>query len=299
MAIQERQHHQRRADRYMVISKTETKPSNEAEKIGQLNPKKTWWKAPVSQEQISGHITRWLIHEGLAHHIVTTPVFHDFLVGVTGDPNVTVPSSKTYNEILDNHYDRVTKNSLELFLEKFKELDNTHFMTVEHDLWTNSTNNSIVGVSSFYIDRQWSPVRLDLLAEFDTIVQTDCAMHFSIFVSVMELNVRNNYIKDATTKLYVKKRVVMTKGGAFLESGAIITKLSALNNFFASSKLPERIARLKDVQQFHKPPQLTVFIDIDVRVASTIKLFQRSIINFPAFLAFFQNADLSKKKTRF
>ncbi|POM60920.1 hypothetical protein PHPALM_30156, partial [Phytophthora palmivora] len=99
MAIQERQHHQRRADRYVVISKMETKPSNEVELR-------------------------------LAHHIVTTPVFHDFLVGVTGDPNVTVPSSKAYNEILDNHYARVTKDSPELFLEKFKELDNTHFTSV-------------------------------------------------------------------------------------------------------------------------------------------------------------------------
>ncbi|KAL3667593.1 hypothetical protein V7S43_007147 [Phytophthora oleae] len=37
-------------------------------------------------------------------------------------------------------------------------------------------------------------------------------------------------------------------------------------------------------------------VDIDVRVASTVKLFRRSIVNYPAFNAFFQRADLTKSE---
>ncbi|KAE9034827.1 hypothetical protein PR001_g7253 [Phytophthora rubi] len=87
--------------------------------------------------------------------MVTTPAFHCFLASVTADPNVTVPSSKTYIDILDNHFERFTQDASELFLEEFKELDETPFMTMEHDLWTNSSKNSIVGVSGSFFDRQW------------------------------------------------------------------------------------------------------------------------------------------------
>lgn len=78
----------------------------------------------------------------------------------------------------------------------------------------------------------------------------------------------------------------MTEGGAFLEGGAVIRKLRVLNNFFASRKSPERVARLAEAQCFHKLPQLAALIGVNVRVAPTIKLFERSIINYPAFQAF-------------
>ncbi|KAL3662524.1 hypothetical protein V7S43_012379 [Phytophthora oleae] len=102
-------------------------------------------------------------------------------------------------------------------------------------------------------------------------------------------NVRNMYIPDPNDKegkVCIKKKVVVTEGGAFPEGGAVIRKLRALNNVFASSRSPERIAKLKEVQTFYKFPQLAAMIDIDVRVASTVKLFRRSIINHPAFNAF-------------
>ncbi|ETK83623.1 hypothetical protein L915_11233, partial [Phytophthora nicotianae] len=94
---------------------------------------------------------------------------------------------------------------------------------------------------------------------------------------------------DPKSQTFVKKRVVVTMGGAFPEGSALIQKLRALNNFFVSSRSSERIDRLKQVQQFHKLPVLAALVDVDVRVASTIKVFRRSIINYPAFQAFFQN----------
>uniref|UniRef100_H3GMY1 Uncharacterized protein n=1 Tax=Phytophthora ramorum TaxID=164328 RepID=H3GMY1_PHYRM len=335
MAIQEQQRRLKRADRYMVQVNTRKNVKRLASSVRNsqeeqpIKRQKTWWKAPVIQEQISGHIARWLIRDGLPHNIVTTPAFRDFLVGVTGDPNVTVPAAKTYNEILDNHYDKFANDTSELFVEEFKELDETPFMTVEHDLWTNSslsTMNGILGDSPFSRSSEEVADLLDeqlkarygldvrkmtrftisdtaaaarkVSSQFDSTLQTDCAMHaLNLCISYgigLKENVRNEYMKDERTKLFVKKRVVVTQGGAFPEGGAVIRKLRNLNNFFASSKSPERIARLRDVQNFHKLPQLAALIDIDVRVASTIKLFRRSIINYPAFQAFFQNANVAK-----
>uniref|UniRef100_H3GSQ5 Uncharacterized protein n=1 Tax=Phytophthora ramorum TaxID=164328 RepID=H3GSQ5_PHYRM len=111
--------------------------------------------------------------------------------------------------------------------------------------------------------------------QFDSTLLTDCAMNaLNLCIGYgigQKENVRNEYMKDTRTKLFVKKRVVMTQGGAFPEGGAVIQKLRNLNNFFASSKSPERIASLRDVQNIHKLPQLAALIDIDVRVSSTIK----------------------------
>ncbi|KAL3666654.1 hypothetical protein V7S43_008284 [Phytophthora oleae] len=102
---------------------------------------------------------------------------------------------------------------------------------------------------------------------------------------------------DKEGKVCIKKKVVVTEGGAFpKEVLFVIRKLRALNNVFASSRSPERIAKLKEVQTFYKFPQLAAMVDIDVRVASTVKLFRRSIVNYPAFNAFFQRADLTKSE---
>ncbi|POM72698.1 Hypothetical protein PHPALM_10550, partial [Phytophthora palmivora] len=225
-----------------------------------------------------------MVNFGRAHNMVTAAAFHEMLVGITGNPNVTAPSSKTYNDILDNHFENCTEDAADMFIEEFKELDETPFMTVEHDLWTNSAKNSIVGVSGSYINHQWRP--------------TDCAMHaLNLCIGYgigLKENVHNEYKKDPKSEAYVKTRAVVTRGGDFPEGGAVIRKLRALNIFFASSKSMERITHLKEVQTFHKLPQLAALVDIDGRVASTIKLFQRSIINFSEFQAFSHSTNMAK-----
>jgi len=275
--------------------------------------------------------------------MVTTQPFRDFLAGVTGDPKATVPSRSTYNDILDAHYEKFKRCTSQLFAEEFQEMHGTGFMTVEHDLWTNSSKNCIVGASCSFIDRRWRPRHLALLAqvksdghyseevaqlvdeelkdrfgldvnrmarftisdtaaaarkisrEFDSKLQTDCAMralNLCIGYGIgLKENVRNVYVLDPETEVYVKTRRVVTEGGAFPEGGVVIRKLRALNSYFKS---PERVARLTEVQQFHKLPDLAALIDVDVRVASTIKLFRRSIINYAAFRAFFQSVGATK-----
>jgi hypothetical protein len=266
--------------------------------------------------------------------MVTTPSFRDLLVGVTGDPNATIPSSKTYNDILDNHYTKFQTDASELFEDEFKRLHGTPFMTVEHDLWTNSSKNGIVGASWSFIDHKWQLRRLALLAEanndrhlseevagvlddqlktryrldvnkmarfvisdtaaaarkfskqFDAALQTDCTMH-ALNLCIGYGTGLKEYVKDPKTNTFVKRRVVVTKGGSFPEGGVIVRKLRAINHFFASSRLPERVARLTNVQKFHTLPVLAALIDVDVREASTIKLFRRSIVNYAAYQAFF------------
>ncbi|ETM41676.1 hypothetical protein L914_12568 [Phytophthora nicotianae] len=259
--------------------------------------------------------------------MITTPAFRDFLAGVTGKPDVTVPSHKTYNDILDTHYTAFKKDVSEILAKEFKEVFETPFLNVEHDLWTNSAKSCIVGASCGFIDHKWQPRHLALLAQvkndghtseevagvldkelkarngldvnkmarfmlsdtastarkvskqFDSALQTDCTMHvLNLCIGYgigLKENVRNEYILDSKTSDFVKKR------------------LRALNNFFASSRSSERIAHLKQVQMFHRLPELATLVDADVRVASPVKLFRRSIINYPAFQAFFQNASSS------
>ncbi|KAE9246389.1 hypothetical protein PF004_g4832 [Phytophthora fragariae] len=102
------------------------------------------------------------------------------------------------------------------------------------------------------------PAARKVSRQFDTTLQTDCVIG-------LKENVRNVYKLDPKTQIYAKTRVVVTEGGAFPEGGKIIRKLRALDNFF-TSKSPERGARL----------------------------IERSIVNYPTFQAFFQNADVVK-----
>ncbi|KAL3674049.1 hypothetical protein V7S43_000001 [Phytophthora oleae] len=106
--------------------------------------------------------------------------------------------------------------------------------------------------------------------QFDTTLQTDCAMHtLNLCIGYgigLKENVRNMYVPDPKANEineYIKKKVAMTKGGSFPEGGVIIRKLRLLNNFFASSRSPERIAKRKEVQKFYKLPQLSAIVDID------------------------------------
>ncbi|KAL3666680.1 hypothetical protein V7S43_008309 [Phytophthora oleae] len=133
--------------------------------------------------------------------------------------------------------------------------------------------------------------------QFDSTLQTDCTMHaLNLCIGYgigLKENVRNEYVADPTTNVPVKKKLIVTKGGALSDGGKLIRKLRTLNNFFSSSRSSERIARRKQVQTFHRLPELAAVVDIDVRVASTIKLFRRSIVNYAAFQPYFQNASES------
>ncbi|KAG6963290.1 hypothetical protein JG688_00008205 [Phytophthora aleatoria] len=89
-------------------------------------------------------------------------------------------------------------------------------------------------------------------------------------------------VMDPLTKVKFKKREVVTTGGAFPEGTAVIRKLRSVNKYFAST-------------QMRGLPQQGGLIDVDVRVASVVKLFQRSIVNYTAYQWYFQTFPDAKK----
>ncbi|ETI43532.1 hypothetical protein L914_11067 [Phytophthora nicotianae] len=278
-AIKEQEHRSNRTKRLevKVSPKEEAKRSAEPDDHAQQpdkRQKKLSWEAPVSKDKVSGHIVRWLIHDGLPRNLTTTPAFKEFLAGVTGKSDVTIPSHRTYNAILDNHYSTFKKNVAALISEEFKEVFQTPFMNVEHDLWTNAAKSCVVGASCSFIDHTWRPRHLAMLAQvkndghtseevaavldkelkvrygldvdkmarftvsdtastarkvsrlFDSTLQTDCTMHaLNLCIGYgigLKENLRNDYVLDPKSQTFVKKRVVVTMGGAFPEGSALI-----------------------------------------------------------------------------
>jgi len=92
---------------------------------------------------------------------------------------------------------------------------------------------------------------------------------------------------SATGERIKVTRVVM-EGSGLCEGRAVVKKLRALNNFFSTS---QHIHRLQSLQSAHGLPRFAAMTDVDVRVASTCKVMKRSIVNYPALNAFFQNVD--------
>ncbi|KAL3666679.1 hypothetical protein V7S43_008308 [Phytophthora oleae] len=169
-AMKEKQHRSKRASRFDVAArpkedmKRAAEPSEKAEQPAKRQKKLTW-RALVSRDQISGHIARWLIRDGLPRNMTTTTAFREFLAGVIGEPIVIIPSHKTYNDILDKHYSNFKKDVSKLIVEEFKELFETRFLNMEHDLWSNSSKSCIVGASCSFINHHWQPRHIALLAE--------------------------------------------------------------------------------------------------------------------------------------
>ncbi|KAE8878745.1 hypothetical protein PF002_g27821 [Phytophthora fragariae] len=73
--------------------------------------------------------------------------------------------------------------------------------------------------------------------------------------------------------------------GSFPKGPALIKKVRALNNYFNT---PQRFDRLTEMQRYYGLPELSTIVDCDTRVVSTVSLFQRTIINYAAFKAYFE-----------
>ncbi|ETK77029.1 hypothetical protein L915_16667 [Phytophthora nicotianae] len=127
---------------------------------------------------------------------------------------------------------------------------------------------------------------------FEDSLPTDCAMHVLNLCLVYGMGMRENYetvyLLDPTTNKPKKERRLCTVGGPFTEGATLIKKVRSLNNYFNS---PQRTERLAKLQQFYCLPELKPIVDCDTRVASSVTLFQRTIVNYPAFKAYFQHCE--------
>ncbi|OWY90197.1 hypothetical protein PHMEG_00041788 [Phytophthora megakarya] len=84
------------------------------------------------------------------------------------------------------------------------------------------------------------------------------------------------------------RRTLVTTGGTLPKGAELVKKVRKLNNYFTTTT---RIARLEEVQKFYQYPILRTKVDVEVRVASTISVFQRTIVNFKAFEKYFERCD--------
>ncbi|KAG1693319.1 hypothetical protein DVH05_023783 [Phytophthora capsici] len=104
----------------------------------------------------------------------------------------------------------------------------------------------------------------------------------------MRENTESVYVMDSATNMQKKERRVCTVGGPFPEGARLIKKVRSLNNYFNS---PQRVERLTKLQQFYGLPELSPIVDCDTRVASSVTLFQRTIVNYSAFRDYFRHDD--------
>ncbi|GMF34809.1 unnamed protein product [Phytophthora fragariaefolia] len=135
--------------------------------------------------------------------------------------------------------------------------------------------------------------------KLDSTLQTDCTMHclnlcIGYGVGLKEIKKLKFYDRPIGNQK-LKRRVIVTGGGEFPEGSRVIRELRNLNKYFASATAVQRGHMLTKIQQFNGLPELVGLIGIDVRVASVMKLLQRSIINYPAFQWYFQSVRDDEK----
>ncbi|KAJ8519120.1 hypothetical protein ON010_g18113 [Phytophthora cinnamomi] len=115
-----------------------------------------------------------------------------------------------------------------------------------------------------------APAARNVSRQFDTTLQTDCAMHclnlcIGYGVGLKE-NTQSQTYKCPKTKVMMKRQIIVTVGGEFREGSNVIRKLRELNKYFTSSLAVQRQHALTKVQKSCGLPELGGLIDVDVRV---------------------------------
>ncbi|KAG3094752.1 hypothetical protein PI124_g16184 [Phytophthora idaei] len=118
---------------------------------------------------------------------------------------------------------------------------------------------------------------------FEDAIPVDCTMYVLNLCLVCGLGMRETvetfYVIYSTTNLAEKHRRMCTLGGPFSEGAALAKKVRGLINYFKS---PQRVERLTKVQRFYGLPEVSTMVNCDTRIASTVTLFQRIILDYPA-----------------
>ncbi|OWZ14249.1 hypothetical protein PHMEG_00012303 [Phytophthora megakarya] len=129
---------------------------------------------------------------------------------------------------------------------------------------------------------------------FEEALPTDCYMHVINFCLEYALGIRENkdtvVVYDPSTNTKKREKRYCTVGGVFEEGRLLIRRVRDLNNYFCTE---QRCQRLGEVQAFYSLPKLTTALDCETRVAYTVRLFQRAIVNYSAFQGYFQKCDSS------
>ncbi|ETK74736.1 hypothetical protein L915_18531, partial [Phytophthora nicotianae] len=92
------------------------------------------------------------------------------------------------------------------------------------------------------------------------------------------------FVTEAAADVYARRSISQRR------------KAGEANNYF---KTPQHVERLLRVQQAYGLPELSAMVNCDTRVASTVTLFQKSILNYPEFKAYFQRCETYDDPTIF
>ncbi|KAL3673973.1 hypothetical protein V7S43_001658 [Phytophthora oleae] len=135
---------------------------------------------------------------------------------------------------------------------------------------------------------------------FEDALPTDYYMHVINLCLQYALGIRENKetvsVYDPITNTNKREKRYCTIGGAFEEGRLLGRRVRDLNNYFSTE---QRCQRLEEVQGFYSLPKLAITLDCETRVAYTVRLFQRSMVNYSAFQGNFQKCDTGDDPTVF
>ncbi|KAG3089761.1 hypothetical protein PI125_g17917 [Phytophthora idaei] len=109
---------------------------------------------PMTSE-LSAHIARWLIHNGLPYTTVVIEDFRLLVEQLTGSPEATILSCHTFNDMLRAGFVRFCEVVMRSLKQEFWLAYKLPFLNLLHDLWTNGTGKKgAIGASISVIDMQ-------------------------------------------------------------------------------------------------------------------------------------------------
>ncbi|KAI9991368.1 hypothetical protein PInf_019049 [Phytophthora infestans] len=268
---------------------------------------------------------------GLPYNTVVTKDFRNLIQRVTGTANVTILSSKTYASMLEASFQRkeefeaayrlpflnllhdscTTGNNKKgivgtsvSFINRNWDYCNLALLVTVHngshassEVKTLMTSRieplygiSIADMAQFTMS-DTTPSARKVSKLFEDSIPTDCTMHVLNLCLLYGMGMRENtepvYVMDSATNMQKKERRVCTVGGPFPEGARLIKKVWSLNNYFNSPQRVERLTKL----QFYSLPESSPIVDCDTRVASSVTLFQRTIVNYSAFRDYFRHCE--------
>ncbi|ETO81114.1 hypothetical protein F444_04508 [Phytophthora nicotianae P1976] len=196
--------------------------------------------------------------------------------------------------------------SVYTLVDQQRELKAAHgpFLNLHHDGWTTGNGKvGVLGTTASFIDKTWNHCEIALLLTvgnpshaatdmqwvicsrirdlarktsklFEDSIVTDCTMHVLNLCLQYAIGMREN---KETVDVYDPATNSCKRENA--------TRVRALNNYFSTQ---QRCQRLEKTQAFYGLPEIVPTLDCDTRVAFTVKLLERSIVNYSAFQYYFQ-----------
>ncbi|ETO68014.1 hypothetical protein F444_15127 [Phytophthora nicotianae P1976] len=279
---------------------------------------KLW--APT-QRDISVYIAHWLISSGLAYNTVASEGFKLLVQRLTGNLGATILVASTFRDLLTGVWFKYCNKTGDFFQRELKAAHGT-FLNPHHDRWTTGNGKvGVLGTTASFIDKTWNHCEIALLltvgnpshaaTDMQRVIRSRIRDLYDVDISAMTQFTVLDTTASArkTSKLFEdsiitnctmhvlnlslqyaigmreNKETVDVYDPATNSWRDLINRVRALNNYFSTQ---QRCQRLEKTQAFYGLPKIGPTLDCDTRVAFTVKLLERSIVNYTAFQYHFQ-----------